>query len=136
MQLNISNELHWLTLTLMMTSVFWMPYIINRMLEQGILNALWDRYGETTTDKPWAQRMMRAHENAIENLAIFSVLVIITEILSLNSELTHITCVVYFYSRLMHFAVFSFAIPILRVVTFLTGFGAQMTLALNVLNYI
>lgn len=45
----LSNEIYWLVLTILMTSLFWVPYIINRMSEQGILNALWDRYGETST---------------------------------------------------------------------------------------
>jgi membrane protein DedA with SNARE-associated domain len=59
---SLSPELFWLTLTVLMTSLFWIPYIINRMLELGILNALWDRFGLTSTKKDWAQRMMQAHE--------------------------------------------------------------------------
>jgi len=51
MNILLSTELYWLVMTLLMTSLFWVPYIINRMLEQGILNALWDRFGETYTEK-------------------------------------------------------------------------------------
>ena len=55
----LSNELYWLVLTTLMTSLFWLPYIMNRMLEQGILKALWDPYGKTETKCRWATRMQR-----------------------------------------------------------------------------
>ena len=45
----ISNEIYWLLLTTLMTSLFWIPYIINRMAEQGILNSLWDPFADTHT---------------------------------------------------------------------------------------
>lgn len=48
------------------------PYIINRMLEQGIGRAIWDPQGITKTEVNWAERMMRAHKNAVENLVVFA----------------------------------------------------------------
>lgn len=45
------TEFNWLIVTVFMTSLFWLPYIINRMLELGILNAWWDPYGRTTQIK-------------------------------------------------------------------------------------
>ena len=54
MSTNLSTEVYWLILTILMTSLFWMPYILNRMLEQGILKALWDPQGITSTNKAWA----------------------------------------------------------------------------------
>ena len=43
----LSVELFWLALTILMTSLFWIPYIINRVLEQGIFSAFWDPFGRT-----------------------------------------------------------------------------------------
>ena len=40
MSTTLSSELYWLVLTLLMTALFWLPYILNRMLEQGIGTAL------------------------------------------------------------------------------------------------
>jgi len=40
MSMILSKELYWLSLTVLMTALFWVPYILNRMLELGILNAL------------------------------------------------------------------------------------------------
>jgi len=129
-----SNEILWLTLTVLMTSLFWVPYIINRMFELGILNAIWDPFGRTDSKKPWANRMMQAHENAVENLVLFAPLVILIQLMGLNSEVTAKACIVYFVARLTHYLSFTFAAPVLRVVTFLTGFGVQLFLALILLE--
>lgn len=134
MNTSFSNELFWLTLTIAMTSLFWLPYIINRMAEQGVLNAIWDRFGSTETDKEWANRMMHAHGNAIENLVLFAPLVILIQIMGLNSVTTETACMIYFFARLIHYIGFTFTVPILRVVTFLVGFGVQITLALTLLG--
>ena len=130
----LSNELFWLVATTMMTGLFWIPYIINRMLEQGILTAIRDPLGLTETKTAWAERMMRAHENAIENLAIFAPLVIAIQLTGQSSFLTTSACAIYFFARLIHYLVFTFAIPILRVVSFIAGFAAQLTLAITLLN--
>lgn len=130
----LSAELFWLVLIILMTSLFWIPYIINRMLELGILTALWDRFGVTDTNKAWAQRMMQAHTNAIENLLLFAPLVILIQITATNTTATATACMIYFFARLTHFIVFTFAVPLLRVVTFLIGAGVQIFLALTLLN--
>jgi uncharacterized MAPEG superfamily protein len=129
----LSTELYWLTLTTIMTAVLWLPYIINRMLELGILQALWDPFGETKTNKAWATRMMQAHTNAVENLVVFAPLVFLVQITDAHSEVTAMACMIYFFARLVHYIVFTFAIPLLRVLSFLTAFGAQLALGLAVL---
>jgi len=130
----LSNELYWLTLTILLTSLFWVPYIINRMIEQGLFVALWDPYGRTETKKDWANRMMQAHENATENLVLFAALVILVQITETNSAATATACMIYFFARLTHYITFTFALPLLRVATFLIGFGIQALLALTLLG--
>lgn len=117
-----------------MTSLFWIPYIINRMLEQGIFTALWDRFGRTDTQKAWPTRMMQAHANAVENLVIFAPLVILIQITASNSTTTATACMVYFFARLVHYFVFTFAVPLLRVVSFILGFAMQAVLAITLLG--
>lgn len=134
MSTNLSTEVYWLILTILMTSLFWMPYILNRMLEQGILKALWDPQGITSTNKAWANRMMAAHDNAVENLVLFAPLVLLIEMRHLNNVQTAAACMVYFFARLVHYVSFTFAIPVLRIVSFLTGFAAIIILAVRLLN--
>jgi len=131
---SVSEEIYWLTLTIIMTASLWIPYIINRIIEHGALNAFWDPFGDTSTNKAWAQRMMNSHYNAVENLVIFAPLVILVQIYSANTNITATACMIYFFARLIHYVSYTFAIPFLRVVTFLAGYGMQLILALTILD--
>lgn len=122
----LTTEIFWLTATVFMTALFWVPYILNRFVENGVFAAIWDPQGMTQAKAAWADRMMRAHKNAIENLVIFAPLVLVVQQFNLASDATALAAMVYFYARLVHFVVFTLAIPVLRVVSFLVGFGAQM----------
>ena len=132
----LSIELYWLTLTVLMTALMWLPYILNRIVEHGLGFALWDSQGVTKTETAWAERMMRAHQNAAENLVIFAPLVLILHLTHLNNELTALACIIYFFARLTHFVVFSFGIPVLRVLTFMVSVVAQLILAFTLLGII
>ena len=134
MNTHLSNELYWLSLTLLMTVLLWVPYIINRLLEHGIGPALWDPQGNTDTNRAWAKRMMQAHQNAIENLAIFAPLVLIVQFTGINSEATANACMIYFFARLAHYIVFTFAVPVLRIVSFLVAVAAQLSLLVHILQ--
>lgn len=136
MKVELTDELFWLAATLLMTTFLWVPYILNRMKEQGIWNAMYDPHGETEASAPWAERMMRAHQNAIENLVVFAPLVLMLYALEISTEATALACSIYFFARAAHFIVFTLGLPILRVVTFLTGFSCQLFLALKVLNVV
>jgi hypothetical protein len=76
----MSRELLWLTLTVGLTALIWVPYILDRIMVRGVMGAM---ANPTKNDKPhsqWAVRMMFAHANAVENLVIFAPLVLILDI--------------------------------------------------------
>ena len=106
------------------------------MIEQGIVFAICDPQGETKTAVLWADRMARAHKNAVENLVIFAPLVLTLQLSQTNNELTALACMVYFFARLTHYIVFSFGIPMLRVITFMVSVAAQLILAFTVLGIV
>jgi len=106
------------------------------MAEMGIWSALYNPQPDIRPKAQWAERMMRAHENAVENLVIFAPLVILIEITQSHSEISAFAVILYFYARFIHFTVFTFAIPLLRVPAFLTGFAAQLLLGLSLLKLI
>ena len=66
----MNQELYWLTLTALMTGLLWLPYIANRLLEMGIPEAVFNPNSDPAPRAAWAKRMMNAHKNAVENLAI------------------------------------------------------------------
>lgn len=127
---HIMTEVYWLVLTILMTAVMWVPYILNRMLELGVVPALMDPYGHTEAKAAWANRMMAAHVNAIENLVLFAPLVILVVMFNAESAMTALAVQSYFFARLAHFLFFTFAIPLLRIVSFLVGFSAEILLIL------
>jgi uncharacterized MAPEG superfamily protein len=115
-------------MTILMTALMWVPYILNRIIELGVVPAFMDPYGCTEAKSAWANRMMAAHVNAIENLVLFAPLVILLSVNNVSTENTVLATQAYFFARLAHFLLFTFAVPLLRIVSFLIGFAAQMFL--------
>jgi uncharacterized MAPEG superfamily protein len=67
---------------------------------------------------------------------VFAPLVLALQIASISSTATISACVVYFFTRLAHYIVFTLGIPFVRVLTFAAGVAAQVTLALALLGLI
>jgi len=82
-----------------------------------------------------AQRAIRAHENAAENLAIFLPAVLTAAFLHISTPATRLAVVVYFFARLAHFIVYTFGIPVMRTLTFSVGWAAQLVILLAILGW-
>ena len=128
----MSRELMWLTLTVILTGLLWVPYILDRILVRGLMGAMANPARNDKPQSPWAQRLYFAHTNAIENLVIFAPLVLILDAQGYSTEATVIACAVYFWARLAHAVVYTMGVPVLRTLAFAVGFAAQVTLALAV----
>ncbi len=130
----ITMELYWLVLTTLMTALIFVPYILNRMQEHGVRPALWNPQPDTRPKAQWAERLMRAHANAVENLVVFAPLVLALQIAGMNTVTTASACMVYFFARLAHVILYTFGVPLLRTLAFAVGVGCQMVLALTLLQ--
>lgn len=129
---SMTRELFWLTLTVIFTGLLWVPYVLNRCQVRGLGGAM---ANPSRADKPladWANRMLFAHDNAVENLIIFAPLVLILNAIDYSSKWTVLACAVYFWSRLAHLIVYTLGVPVLRTLTFVIGFVAQAVLALAI----
>ena len=129
----MSAELYWLTLTALMTGLMWVPYILNRFMELGILTTIFDKTADPTPKKEWAQNMMKAHVNAGHNLAVFAPLALVVHVAGVSTAATVLAVKVYFFARLAHYLVYTLGVPGGRTVAFLIGVGCQITLAMAVL---
>src|SRR4051812_36092666 len=128
----MTRELFWLTLTVIFTGLLWVPYIINRCQVRGLGGTL---ANPSRNDKPqaeWANRLMFAHDNAVENLIIFAPLVLILNAFDYSTKWTVLACAVYFWSRVAHLIFYTFGVPVLRTLAFTVGFLAQVVLALGI----
>ena len=128
----MSKELLWLTLTVILTGVMWVPYILDRIVVRGLMGAMANPARNDKPQSPWAQRLYFAHTNAVENLVIFAPLVLILDAQGYSTEGTVIACAVYFWARLAHAVVYTMGVPVLRTLAFSVGFAAQAALALAV----
>jgi uncharacterized MAPEG superfamily protein len=128
----MSEELMWLTLTVILTGVLWIPYILDRIMVRGLMGAMANPSPQDAPQSPWAQRLQRAHWNAVENLAVFATLVLTLQIMQHSTMSTQIACAAYFWARLAHAVVYTLGIPVLRTLAFAVGFLAQVALVLAV----
>jgi uncharacterized MAPEG superfamily protein len=128
----LTPELFWLTLTVILTGVLWIPYIINRVQVRGLSDALANPSRDAKPHAPWATRLMFAHDNAIENLAIFAPLVLILNEIDYSTKWTIYASAVYFWSRVAHLIVYTLGLPGFRTAAFTVGFLAQAVLALAI----
>ena len=128
----MNTELLYLTWVTVLTGLLWVPYILDRLAVRGLTDAV----GYPEHPKPqsaWAQRLMRAHANAVENLVIFATLVLVAHALGISNGTTALACIVYFWARVVHALAYAFAVPWVRTLAFTVGFVAQAALAWQIL---
>ena len=109
----MTNDMMSLTWVIALSAVMWVPYIINSIMVQGLVDAV----GYPDNPKPlapWAQRMKKAHYNAVENLVLFAALVLMLNALGISNQTTVFACKVIFGARLVHYVVYAAGIPWLR----------------------
>lgn len=113
----MSNEMMSLTWVITLSAVMWVPYIVNTIMVQGLSDAV--GYPDNPRPlAPWAQRMKKAHYNAVENLVMFAALVLMLNALGISNSTTVLACNVYFWARLAHYLVYTVGIPWLRTLSF------------------
>jgi uncharacterized MAPEG superfamily protein len=132
----MSRELMWLTLTVILTGILWIPYMIDRGRVRGLMGAMDNPSRNDKPQSPWAQRLYFAHTNAVDNLVIFAPLVLILDDIGYSTQATVIACAVYFWARLAHAIVYAMGIRVLRTLAFFVGFLAQAVLALAVFRIV
>ena len=65
MDTNLPTELYWMTLSVAMTSIFFVPYVVYKILETGLWNTLKTPDPKYRPKAKWASRAKRAHNNAV-----------------------------------------------------------------------
>ena len=128
----MKTELFYLTLVTAFTALMWLPYILDRVLVRGLIDAV----GYPANPKPqslWAQRLMHAHANAVENLVVFAALVLTANAAGVNSGAIATAAVVYFWARVVHAVAYTFGVPWVRTLAFAVGFLCQAVIAWQIL---
>jgi len=125
-------EMFYLTLSAVYTGLLWIPYILDRIFVRGLTEAV----GYPENPKPhdaWAQRLMKAHSNAVENLVVFAVLVLVANAVGVSGPAIATSAMVYFWARIVHALAYTWAIPWIRTLAFAAGFLSQACIAWQIL---
>ena len=132
----MTRELFWLALTVILTGLLWVPYVLNRIQVRSLSGAMANPSRGDKPLAPWATRLMFAHDNAVENLVIFVPLVLILNAADYSTQWTALACAVFFWARLAHIIVYTLGLPVFRTLAFSVGFLAQAVLALAIFKIV
>lgn len=123
----MTNELMSLTWVITLSAVMWVPYVLNTIMVRGLMDAV--GYPDDPQPlAPWAERMKKAHYNAVENLVMFAALVLMLNALGITNETTVLAANIYFWARLVHYLVYSAGIPWLRTLSFVASWVCVVAL--------
>lgn len=128
----MKTEIVWLAASAALTGVLWLPYVLDRMKVWGLA----DTVGYPANPKPldpWAERLRRAHANAVENLVVFGVLVLAAQDAGISNGVTQEAAMLYFWARLVHAIAYTAAWPWVRTLGFAVGFFCQAAFAWQIL---
>ena len=115
-------ELNYLAYTAMLTAALWVVYIASQVQTNGFLTP--QNYVDPAP-RPvplWGQRAHRAYLNAVEAFAPFATLVLILHVTNQENGTTAFLTMAYFWLRVVHAAVYWFAVPYVRTISFTLGF--------------
>jgi uncharacterized MAPEG superfamily protein len=130
----MNTELTYLVYVTVLTGLLWVPYILDRLAVRGLMDAV--GYPENPKPQsPWAQRLMKAHANAVENLVVFAALVLAANAAGISGPAIATSAMVYFWARLVHAVAFTFAVPWVKTLSFTVGFAAQACIAWHLLAW-
>src|SRR5882757_1722761 len=133
MEKKMKTELLYLVYVTVFTGLLWVPYILDRIATRGLLGAV--GYPENPKPQsPWAQRLMKAHLNAAENLVVFAALVLAAVAAGVSNSAVASACLVYFWARVVHALAYTLAVPWVRTLAFAVGFYAQTVVAWQLLS--
>lgn len=127
----MTPELCYLAASAVLTALLWIPYILNVITSNKLSEAV--GYGPLTM-APWAERLKKAHYNAVENLAPFAALVLVAHVTGVNNDATAMSAAVYFWARVAHPVAYTFAIPWVRTLAFAVAWLAMICIAWQVLT--
>ncbi|MEL6915644.1 MAG: MAPEG family protein [Pseudomonadota bacterium] len=129
----MTEELFWLTLTMVLAASLWIPFIIGVNSTESAEQVTADGRANIPAMVPWVQRAHRAHLNLLEQAMPLAVLVLVAEAAEVSSAVTVAAVAAFFWLRLGHAALMiwgRFTFP-WRPVLFTLGWLSPLALAVE-----
>jgi uncharacterized MAPEG superfamily protein len=127
-----SREIFWLTLSVVLAGLLWVPYMVDRIKVRGLMGAMDNPSPKAKQQSAWAQRLYFAHTNAVDNLVLFAPLVLILDSRGISTVTTATACAVYFWARLAHAISYAAGFGPIRTASFVVGWLACAVLAFTI----
>jgi uncharacterized MAPEG superfamily protein len=99
----MTTELKWLVYTALLAGSLWIPFIfgINTTDYPG-KDQQFIRPPDHSKMQPWVHRSLRAHQNLLEQLLPFSIIVLIGAVVGVSTPITVACSIIFFWLRVTH----------------------------------
>ncbi len=128
----MTTDLTMLTFSALLTALLALPGTVALVLEKGLPYAAGNR-DEPIDLSPWAERALRAHRNALENLPVFAAFVLVAAVSGAANETTALGATLYFWARVVHAVVYIAGVPWVRTGAFAVSLVGLLMILLEIL---
>lgn len=127
-------ELFWLTLSAVLAGSLWIPFIVGVTSETQDFSDF-TRPPDLSLMRPWVHRAFRAHQNMLETLIPFAVVVVTAHLAGVSSWVTSTAAVAFFIIRLTHAIgmISGLARYPIRPIIFTASYLCTLAIAANIL---
>lgn len=123
----MSTDLTMLVLSAVLTLALALPSVVALLSLKGVGAAAGNR-DEDFELPAWSGRASRAHRNMLENLPVFTALVLVTHLSGLSNETTALGATIFFWGRVVHAGAYIAGIPYLRTLAFGVSFAGMIVI--------
>jgi uncharacterized MAPEG superfamily protein len=99
----MTPELRWLLWVALLAGSLWVPYIVGvNVTEFAGKGELFVRPPDPSKLKPWVHRSLRAHQNLLEQLLPYSIVIVVGVLAHVSTPVTQLCPMIFFWLRAAH----------------------------------
>ena len=132
----MTDLIFWTGLSGVMIALMWVPYILDRILVNGLPATLASPPVEGAKQSPWGYRCKNAHRVACETFVVFGALAALTALARPEDTYPATLAQVYFFATLAHYLIYAAGIPVARTLAFAVASLATIGLGLRLIGAI
>ena len=135
----MTTELTWLTYTALLAGSLWIPFIVGvNITDFEGKDIQFIRPPDYSKMKPWVHRSLRAHQNLLEQLVPFAIIVLIGAVARVSTPVTVACSIIFFWLRVAHAAgmISGLARLPLRPMIYFSGWLVTLIYAWQVLTFV
>lgn len=120
----------------LLTITLWVPYFLAWLPTKGpqVILSGNPKQNSAIQVPSWAERLVHAHQNAVENLAAFIGVCLAAHLAGEPAALALQLGWIYILARLVHYLSYGFGIPVLRTAAFMAGWFSTFGIGVMTIN--